>query len=220
METLTKTWHPLELLWLVLAPLIVLTTCICCGDYGTMSLISVISGILFVILVAKGKWYSFIFGIVHSILYALISYEQTLYGETIMKLGFAVPLHICGLYLWFKNTSMRTFEVIHRNLSAWGKFQMVFITFVGTIFLGKILQSMGDEVPFIDAFTTIASIHGAYLMVTRRAEQWILFIIINFVSMYMWLLRYMDNGDNIGTLIMWFIWTINSIYGYFKWNKT
>ena len=72
------------------------------------------------------------------------------------------------------------------------------------------------RLPYIDAFTTVASIHGAYLMVTRRAEQWSLFIIINLVSIYMWLMRYMDTGANLGTLVMWIIWTINSVYGWFN----
>lgn len=219
MDSLSKTWHPLELLWLILAPLAVLTTSICGGDYNPLSLISVFCGILFVILEAKGKWYGFIFGILHCILYGILSYEQTLYGETVMKLGIAIPMHLCGMYLWYKNTSKRTFEVIHRNLDKWGKFLAVFICAIGTLVLGHVLEICGDEVPYADAFTTIASIHGAYLMITRRAEQWILFFIINVVSIYMWSMRYLDNGANLGTLLMWLIWTINSVYGYYKWNK-
>lgn len=111
-------------------------------------------------------------------------------------------------------------EVIHRNLDGWGKFLVAFIIACATYLLGNVLSLLGDKLPYIDAFTTVASIHGAYLMVTRRAEQWTIFIIINIVSIYMWLMRYMDTGANLGTLVMWIIWTINSIYGWFKWNRT
>ena len=148
-----------------------------------------------------------------------LSTMVTLYGETILKFGYSIPMHICGLFLWYRNTSRRTMEVIHRNLDGWGKFLIVFITACATYLLGNVLSLLGDELPYVDAFTTVASVHGAYLMVTRRAEQWSLFIIINIVSIYMWLMRYMDTGANLGTLVMWIIWTINSVYGWFKWNK-
>ena len=129
-------------------------------------------------------------------------------------------MHISGLFLWYRSTSRRTFEVIHRNLTPWGKFITASIILAFTYGLGSVLKMWGDEVPYVDAFTTVASIHAAILMIRRYAEQWDLFIIINIMSVYMWVDRYIETGDNLGTLVMWIIWTINSIYGYFKWNKS
>jgi nicotinamide mononucleotide transporter len=129
-------------------------------------------------------------------------------------------MHICGLFLWYRTTSRRTFEVIHRNLDGWGKFTVVFLIAVFTFLLGDVLRLWGDELPYIDAFTTVASVHAAWLMVNRYAEQWSLFIIINVVSIFMWLYRWADDGGSVGMVVMWIIWTINSIYGCIKWNKT
>lgn len=89
-----------------------------------------------------------------------------------------------------------------------------------TIILGGILEICGDELPYIDAFTTVASVHAAWLMVNRYAEQWSLFIIINVVSILMWIYRWADDGESVGMVVMWIIWTINSIYGCIKWNRT
>lgn len=89
-----------------------------------------------------------------------------------------------------------------------------------TFILGDVLRIWGDELPYIDAFTTVASVHAVWLMVNRYAEQWSLFIIINVVSILMWLYRYADDGGSVGMVVMWIIWTINSIYGWFKWNKS
>lgn len=220
METLlSRNWHPLEVLWLVIAPIAALIACHCGNDCSVQSVLAAVFGVLFVILEAKGKWYSFIFGILHCVLYSIVAYGQTLYGETIMKLGFAVPFHIYGMIVWYKYTSRRTFEVIHRNLDGWGKFTVVFLIGTLTCIFGTCLKACGDELPYIDAFTTVASIHGAWLMVNRYAEQWSLFIIINAVSILMWLYRWADDGESVGMVVMWIIWTINSIYGWFKWNK-
>ena len=221
METLlSRNWHPLEVRWLVIAPIAALIACHCGNDCSVQSVLAAVLGVIFVILEAKGKWYCFFFGIVHCLLYGLISWDETLYGEAILKIGYAIPMHICGLFLWFRTTSRRTFEVIHRNLDGWGKFTVVFLIAVSTVILGDILKLWGDELPYIDAFTTVASVHGAWLMVNRYAEQWSLFIIINVVSILMWLYRYADDGQSMGMVIMWIIWTINSIYGWIKWNKS
>lgn len=220
METLlSRNWHPLEVLWLILAPIAALIACHCGDDCSVQSVLASVSGVLFVILEAKGKWYSFLFGIVHCLLYGLLAWDETLYGEAALKIGYSIPIHLCGLFMWYRNTSRRTFEVIHRNLDGWGKFIVAFIIGVSTYLLGNVLGACGDELPYIDAFTTVASIHGAWLMINRYAEQWSLFIIINLVSILMWLYRWADDGESIGMVVMWIIWTINSIYGYYKWNK-
>lgn len=221
METLlSRNWHPLEMLWLVVASIAALIACHCGNDCSVQSVLAAVLGVIFVVLCAKGKWYCFFFGIIHSLLYGLISWDETLYGEAILKIGYAIPMHICGLFLWYRTTSRRTFEVIHRNLDGWGKFTVVFLMTVLTFLLGDVLRLWGDELPYIDAFTTVASVHAAWLMVNRYAEQWSLFIIINVVSILMWLYRYADDGGSIGMVVMWIIWTINSIYGWFKWNKS
>ena len=219
METLSKNWHPLEMLWLIIASISALIASHCGNDCTVQSVLAAVLGVIFVVLCAKGKWYCFFFGIIHSLLYGLISWDETLYGEAILKICYAIPMHICGLFLWYNNTSRRTFEVIHRNLKPWGKFVVSFVILFSTYLLGLLLQRWGDELPYIDAFTTVASVHAAWLMVNRYAEQWSLFIIINVVSILMWIYRWADDGDSIGMIVMWILWTINSVYGWFKWNR-
>ena len=79
MNNLEIKWHPLEFLWLIFAPLIVLTTGICTGD-NFISILSAVTGTLFVILCAKSRWYCFLFGIVHSMVYSFMSWQHGFYS--------------------------------------------------------------------------------------------------------------------------------------------
>lgn len=139
METfMSKKWHPLEVLWLVVAPLIVLLCNLRVTEHWG-NIISSLCGIIFVILCAKGKWQGFIFGIVHCLLYGLISYNHGLYSEAFLKICFSMPLHLIAMFNWYNYTSQRTKEVIHQNLNTveWYKC-LVTIGFL-TYFLGYFL---------------------------------------------------------------------------------
>ena len=72
MNTLLKNWHPLEMLWLIFAPILLLLTSLSVSD-SWMTTVSSVLGAFFVILAAKGKWYCFLFGMLHCLLYGIIS---------------------------------------------------------------------------------------------------------------------------------------------------
>lgn len=219
MNKLLETWQPLERLWLVLAPLIIVTTNMMVVD-NIGSVIAALCGILFVVLCAKGKWQGFIFGLIHCLLYGIISWNNGLIAEGFVKLCFSFPLHACALFSWYSWTCPRTREVIHQNLNTWGKFEAMLIMAIGSYFLGGWLDVAGGTQPYLDAITTVGTLYGAILMLKRCAEMWWVFFIVNVVSVAMWLGVFLESGNGICFLIMWLVWTINSIYGWINWNKT
>lgn len=49
-------------------------------------------------------------------------------------------------------------------------------------------------------------------------EQWILWIVVDVVSIIMWFIVVFQQGSNdIGVLIMWSAYLINAIYGFLNW---
>ena len=58
------------------------------------------------------------------------------------------------------------------------------------------------------------------LMALRYREQWLLFIMINIVSIIMWSYRFINGSQDASTMvIMWFAYLVNSIYGFITWYK-
>ena len=57
------------------------------------------------------------------------------------------------------------------------------------------------------------------LCVKRYMEQWVLWIIVNIVTVYMWIMAFFNGGESIATLIMWSVYLLNAIFMFIKWNK-
>ena len=58
-----------------------------------------------------------------------------------------------------------------------------------------------------------------YLTVKRCIEQWVIWAIVNAISILMWIKILMHGEKVYATVIMWSVYFILAIYFYFKWRK-
>lgn len=128
-------------------------------------------------------------------------------------------MHLIGAYVWYKFTSPRTHEVVHRNFYGDDKIFPHVIVFFGSIILGIILDKIGGSNPYLDAFVTFSSLYATYLLVKRHGESWIMFIVINVISMLMWRSTCDQCSSHLTTAVMWGMWSINAVYGLIMWKK-
>lgn len=57
-------------------------------------------------------------------------------------------------------------------------------------------------------------------MLKRFAEQWLLWISVNVLSIILWAGALITQGGNdFSMLVMWTAFLVNSIYGYINWRK-
>ena len=61
-----------------------------------------ITGVLCVVLVAKGSLWNYVFGLVNVSLYALISYKASLYGDAALNALYYLPMQFIGWAQWRK----------------------------------------------------------------------------------------------------------------------
>lgn len=211
-------WQWYECVWLCAAVAMVAIGGVCAGD-SAVGLCSALSGSICVVLTGKGKLSAYLFGIVNCVLYAWISYTQTLYGETMLNILYYLPLQFIGFYLWRNNMNNNTAEVQRLRMTTRGRLLWCILLLLFTWAYSAILAHMGDALPWADSFTTVASVIAMTLSVKRYSEQWFLWIAINTLSIWMWWNRYTLNGENMATLLMWGTFFLNSFYGLIKWNK-
>ena len=55
-------------------------------------------------------------------------------------------------------------------------------------------------------------------MVKQYLEQWYLWIIVNIVSIIMWIISLSQGFGDFATLLMWILYLLNSLYGLYKWK--
>ncbi len=61
---------------------------------------------------------------------------------------------------------------------------------------------------------------ASILMVARYSEQWVMWVVVNVVSVVLWLLVLIKGDMSAVTLlVMWSAYLLNSTYGYVNWRK-
>lgn len=172
---------------------------------------AVLSGILYVVLITFKNILAWIMAFLSSGIYVYLCYTSQYYLETGLQL-FYVAMAIYGWVSW-NNVPEKSPFINHWSI----KYHLLNITLSGmaVLILGYIFQNYTDqELPYLDAFTTVFSIVATFMVAKRVLENWIYWIIIDIVSVQL----YAYKGFNL-TVLLYLIFVIISIIGFLRWRK-
>ena len=176
-----------------------------------------IAGCICVVLTAKGKISSYIFNFIQMITYMIICWDAALYLEFGEQVFYFIAC-IFGVILWKKNMSKNedgTEQVITKKFKLWQWIVVVAVTTASTLALGYFGgEVLGSTLPYLDAMTVALAVIAQLLMVWRYREQWACWIIIDAISLVMFIVL-----GNWSMVAMYIAWTINAIYGWYNWSK-
>jgi nicotinamide mononucleotide transporter len=187
-----------------------------------------ITGVLCVVLVAKGSIWNYLFGLVNVSLYAYISYKASLYGDAALNALYYLPMQFIGWWQWRRRgAAMSAAEAgdsgvqVKARRFTWKQRAILFLgCAVAVVAVGFLLKHVGDPQPFKDSTTTVLSIVAQMLMALAFMEQWALWIITNIVSVVMWCVCVSRGEAHAGVMvIMWVFYLLNSINGMRVWMK-
>ena len=174
-----------------------------------IELSAVIFSIIYVLLAAKKNincWYA---AIVSVLLYFFICIDAKLYAESGLQLFYLI-MAFFGLYNWNKKHEKKIISInakIHLTLIIIGSLLTFLLGYYLTIYTSA-------NSPLLDSFTTIFSIISTYMVAKKILENWIYWIIIDIVSIQLYISR-----DLYLTSLLFLLYTIIAIYGYFSWSK-
>ena len=198
------------------------------GTLDVVGSLAGITGVLCVVLVAKGSIWNYLFGLINVSLYAYISYKASLYGDAVLNAFYYVPMQFIGYWQWRKRGAAvsqaeadgKGVQVKARRFT-WGQRILLALGCTAAVVAGGfILRHFGDPQPFKDSTTTILSIVAQALMALAFMEQWALWIITNIVSVVMWCICVARGEAHAGVMvIMWVFYLLNSINGLRVWLK-
>ncbi|GKX28845.1 nicotinamide mononucleotide transporter [Vallitalea longa] len=210
-----KTW---EIVWMVFAISVIISLSLHWGD-NVRGIIAAVTGVMCVILTGKGKMSCFMFGLVNTILYAWIAFEARYYGEVMLNGLYYAPMQFVGWLMWKKHMNNETKEVEKTKLNINQEIMLLIISIICIYGYGTILRNLGGNLPFFDSISTCLSIVAMILSVRRLMEQWIIWIVVDLVTVNMWLIDYFNGGTDIATLLMWIVYLLNAIFMFIKWFK-
>lgn len=211
-------WKKWEVSWLLIACAVIIALSIYWDD-TLMGIISSTTGVACVICTGKGKLSAYVFGLINCILYSIISYKASLYGETMLNALYYVPMQFVGFYVWSKHINSETKEVEKRHMNWKNRIILLLSIVVSTYLYGLLLQYLGDAMPFVDSFTTVSSVIAMIISVKMFAEQWWIWVAVDIFSVYMWWCNFISGSDNMATFLMWIVYLGNAIIMLVKWEK-
>lgn len=203
---------------LFMAAMILLQVIMYCVAPDTpIGMICGISGVICVVLTAKGKISSYIFNFIQMITYMYICWNARLFLEFGEQIFYFVAC-IFGVFLWKKNMKKNddgTEQVIAKKFKMWQWVATIIVTVVTTALLGTFGNViLGGTLPYLDAFTVALAVIAQLLMIWRYREQWAMWIAINVSSLVMFVML-----KQWSMVAMYIAWTINAFYGWYNWSK-
>ena len=153
-------------------------------------------------------------GIISALLYMVVFYQSKFYADMGLN-GYYFFVSIYGWILWGRGRDEGK-EIPMSRISRRLIFILLLITTVAFLGIGIILERYTDSpIPFWDAFTTALSFTATWMLARKILEHWILWIIVDTVSMGLYLYRGL-----YPTLILFAIYTSMAIIGYIEWKKS
>lgn len=183
---------------------------------SVLGIVAGMSGIISVLLCAKGKISFYFIGFVQTISYLILSWQNYFYGEVLENIFYLVTM-VWGIFIWKKNLTedkegSSYVEVLKFSVKQW--ILSIVFSVVATVIMGYWLTTIGSHQAYTDAATNILSIFAQLLMVRRYREQWIWWLVIDILGVKMWAV-----AGNWSMVAMYGAWIINCIYGWYNWNK-
>ena len=172
---------------------------------------AVVSTIIYVILVAKRLIICWLFACIGSGLFVYLCYEGNLYIESILQL-FYVIMAVVGWLSW-KKSELKDNTIVKWKMNS--HLLNVAISGVLAFILGYLFENYSNQAnPYIDAFTTLYSLSATYMVTKKILGNWIYWIIIDLVSIYL----YAQRDYNL-TAVQYGLFTILAVFGFFAWRK-
>lgn len=185
--------------------------------YGNMAIlewIAVIASLAYVILASYNNIFCWPAAMISTILYTFIFYEYYLWSDSALQVYYLV-MAIYGWYCWRDNKLQPNNSL---KITTWpliNHVKAIFILAILSMCVGYFMANYTPtHFPYLDATTTVFAIFATYLVTQRILENWLYWIVIDFVSIYLYVEKAL-----IPTAFLFSLFVIIAILGYFKWLK-
>lgn len=191
------------------------------GNWDTLGFIVAVTGIINLVLCARGNIWNYAFGIVYNAIYVYISWKSRLYADSAIYLLYYLPMQFIGWFSWKKNQNQESGAVNAVHLTRRTALVLLLVAAVLIPVFAWILglPAIGDSQPWLDATTTVVSILAMYMMVKAIAEQWYIWIVLDAVQVVKWTIATVRGEEHAALMLVMFAFFLaNAVYGLIQWN--
>ncbi|MEO5601141.1 MAG: nicotinamide riboside transporter PnuC [Cyclobacteriaceae bacterium] len=160
-----------------------------------------IAGAIAIWLSAKANVWSWPIGIFNVTLFFFLFYQVQLYPDMFLQVFFFAT-NLIGWWRWTHPKKMEADQRHELKVSYMKKRQLVVIVLtgiIGTFIFGSFAKNIHEIVPgvfpkpsafpFLDSFVTVMSVITTFLMIQKKIESWIFWLIIDVIATYMYFVK-------------------------------
>lgn len=200
----------------------VLTSLLGGGSIDWLDFVGVTTGIINLVLCAKGNVANYAFGIVYNTIYCYIAFSSSLYADATVYALYYLPMQFVGWVQWSRNRNADSgaLKATHLTWRVAAILLCVAALLVPLVAYILGLPAIADAQPWTDAASTVASIIAMYLMVKAVTEQWYIWFVINILLVVKWAVELAHGTQHAALwLILFAFYTANSVYGIIEWSR-
>ena len=177
-------------------------------NWSVIESLAVLFSLLYVILAAKENIWCWGAALISVSLYVYICYTAKLYPETGLQIFYLI-MAIIGYFTWNKKNK--------EKIKEWSEFKHLIIIILGALFsfiMGFYFFTYTESaMPIIDSITTTFSIIATYMVVKKVLGNWLYWIVIDLLSVYMYFHR-----DLHLTSLLFVAYATIAVFGYISWS--
>ena len=199
---------------------LILTAFLAFDRVNYMTLAASVIGVTSLIFNAKGNPIGQALMIVFSLLYGMISYRFSYYGEMATYLGMTGPMALFALIAWLRNpyNGNKTEVAVNRLHTAEWVFALI-LTGIVTVAFYFILDYFGTANMLFSTLSVTTSFLAVYL--TFRRSPWfaLAYAANDIILIVLWILAAMEDISYLSVMICFVLFFMNDIYGYISWKN-
>jgi len=179
--------------------------------------IAVVFAIAYLILAVRENVWCWLFAFLSTAIFTVLFWDVSLLMESALNVYY-MAMAIFGWYQWTRGGAGDDSEAHGLEIRPLSSRQhgliIVSIALLSAV-SGYLLSEHSDAAwPYVDSFTTWASVITTYLVARKYLQNWLYWIVIDAVSVPL----YIDRGLNL-TALLFVIYVIIAVAGYRSWQK-
>lgn len=185
-----------------------------------ITLTASIIGVTSLIFNAKGNPIGQFLMIVFSVLYGIISYTFSYYGEMTTYLGMTAPMAGFVLISWLKNPyEGNKSEVKVNRISKKEHIFMWVLTVIVTVIFYFVLDKFHTANIIPSTLSVTTSFLAVYLTFRRSPYFAVGYAANDIILIILWMLASLENKVYLSVVVCFVAFFINDMYGFFSWKK-
>lgn len=185
-----------------------------------LTLAASLIGVTSLIFNAKGNPFGQFLMVIFSILYGIISFTFSYYGEMITYLGMTAPMAVFALVSWLRNPYNGNKAEVKVNRLKFKEFIfMTLLTLIITFIFYYILAAFHTANLILSTISVTTSFLAVYLTFRRSAFYAIGYAANDIVLIVLWILATFSDISYLSVVICFTMFLVNDIYGFISWSK-